>query len=70
MIPAVIATAARAAAPMAKDLGKDLGANLAQGAGQQLASSGLEAAKNLITGGPSGEPVSYASANENKPATY
>jgi hypothetical protein len=55
---------------MAKDLGKDLGANLAQGAGQQLASSGLEAAKNLITGGPSGEPVSYASANENKPATY
>jgi hypothetical protein len=55
---------------MAKDLGKDLGANLAQGAGQQLASSGLDAVKNLMSGGPSSEPVSYASANENKPATY
>ncbi|MCD5974983.1 hypothetical protein [Pseudomonas quasicaspiana] len=70
MIPAIVASAARAAAPMAKDLGKDLGANLAQGAGQQLASSGLDAVKNMMSGGPSGEPVSYASANENKPATY
>lgn len=70
MIPAVLATAARAAAPMAKDMGKELGANLAQGAGQQLASSGLDAVKNLMSGGPISEPVSYASANENKPATY
>lgn len=62
MIPAAIATVARAALPIAKDVG----ANLAQGAGQQLASSGLEAAKNLISSGP----ISYGQDAEKKPATY
>lgn len=66
MVPA-LATLARAALPEIKDLGADMVKNLAQGAGQQMASSGLNA---MISSGSSSGPVSYAHDAENKPATY
>ncbi|KFE48523.1 hypothetical protein SAMN05216596_10299 [Pseudomonas congelans] len=62
-----LAAIARPLAPIAQDAMR----NVAQGAGQQLAGSGVDAIKNMMSGQPSGGAVSYANdPSEQKPATY